>query len=136
MSEGRRILVVEDNPVVLRLLKKRLVWEGFNVASSTGSTTAIRLVYEFQPELMVLDLSLIDDDPFYSLIDGLALLAWLRRTIPTLDIPVILYTIDNSPKLVETAREAGVYAICRKVGPLDNLVATIRHAFGDAEAAA
>jgi CheY-like chemotaxis protein len=132
---GRRILVVEDNPLVLRLLDRRLKQEGYSVATASGSTSAIRLVYNFKPELMVLDLSLIDDDPFTSLLDGLALLSWLRRTIPTLEIPVILHTVEDSPTLEQSARAAGVYAVCRKVGTLDHLVTTIRQAFGHSAAA-
>ena len=134
-SEAPKILVVEDNVVVLKGLHRRLLEEGFRVAPAQNSTEAIRQVYEFRPHLIILDLSLIDNDPFSSLLDGFALLGWLRRTIPNLKIPVILHTVSHSPKLEAEAFEAGIFAVCPKSARLDYLLHLVRQALGMADAA-
>jgi DNA-binding response OmpR family regulator len=53
-----RILVVEDDPSVLRGLADNLRFEGYEVLTAADGATALGLVRERQPDLVVLDLML------------------------------------------------------------------------------
>jgi DNA-binding response OmpR family regulator len=53
-----RVLVVEDSPEELALLEPLLVAEGFEVRTATDGEEGLRLVEEFEPELVVLDVVL------------------------------------------------------------------------------
>lgn len=53
---GERILVVDDAPDILEALHATLEDSGFQVAAAPDGRTALRKFYEFQPQLVVLDL--------------------------------------------------------------------------------
>lgn len=55
---GKRLLVVEDDTAISRLLEDNLVYEGFNVACATDGTEALEKVATFIPDLVLLDLML------------------------------------------------------------------------------
>jgi DNA-binding response OmpR family regulator len=53
-----RLLVVEDDPAILRGLADNLRFESYDVVSATDGETAYRLMHERKPDLIVLDLML------------------------------------------------------------------------------
>ena len=53
-----RVLVVEDDPAILRGLKDNLLAESHEVLTATDGETGYRLVREQKPDLMILDLML------------------------------------------------------------------------------
>lgn len=55
---GRRLIVVEDEPLVRDLLVHELTRAGFNVQAADSSASARRLVEEFDPDVMLLDVDL------------------------------------------------------------------------------
>ncbi len=50
-----RILVVDDDQKLLKMLSRTLQYEGFEVATATDGREALRKVEEWQPDLIVLD---------------------------------------------------------------------------------
>jgi DNA-binding response OmpR family regulator len=80
--ESQRILIVDDEPNILRLLRTYLEREGFEVASAADGQTALALARDWQPHLVVLDLLLPE-------IDGLEVCRQLRRTS---DVSIIMAT--------------------------------------------
>lgn len=59
-----RLLVVEDEPNIRELLATSLRFAGFDVDVAGDGTTAMRLVQELDPDLVVLDVMLPDTDGF------------------------------------------------------------------------
>ena len=57
MSRGR-ILVVEDNPKNLKLVRDVLTYAGFEVIEATSGEDGVRLVQESVPDLVLMDLQL------------------------------------------------------------------------------
>jgi DNA-binding response OmpR family regulator len=55
---SKRILVVEDDPVIARLLQDNLTFEGFAVSACNRGEKALSAAKEFQPDLVLLDLML------------------------------------------------------------------------------
>ena len=54
----KRILVVEDDAALARVLRDNLTFDGFDVQCVTESSTALQVVREFAPDLVVLDVML------------------------------------------------------------------------------
>jgi DNA-binding response OmpR family regulator len=79
MSE--RILVVEDDPSILRGLQLNLGMEGYRVRSAMDGETGLRLARDERPDLLVVDLML-------PRLGGLDLIRELRKTDP--DLPILI----------------------------------------------
>ena len=82
---NHRILVVEDNPLNRELLCDWLEAEGHEVLSAEDLAAAIRTLKEQQPDAVLLDVQLGDED-------GLSLAAWMRRQPRLCRVPVIAVT--------------------------------------------
>lgn len=62
VAEGRRIVIVEDDPEIRSLLEFALARDGFEVTACGTGREAIGVVREIEPDLVTLDLSLPDMD--------------------------------------------------------------------------
>ncbi len=70
-----RVLVVDDEPSLAELLGSVLRHEGWQVQTAADGTTAVRAAREFQPDAVVLDVTLPD-------FDGLEVLRRMRAVLP------------------------------------------------------
>jgi CheY-like chemotaxis protein len=122
------ILVVEDDAVVIKVLETHLKNAGYNVVGAANAAEAIRATVTKQPDLMILDLTLLDGVSVNGLRDGLSVLQWLRRTLPEARFPVIVHTSDSSPDLVERTAPYGVSSVFRKGTPAKELLDAVRQA--------
>ena len=93
------ILVVEDEPAIMELLKVNLVDAGYEVQSASDAETANSLLKEKLPDLLLLDWML----PGQS---GLAFAKQLRADARTKELPVIMVTARSD----EADRVAGLEA--------------------------
>lgn len=84
--KDRRILVVEDEPHMLDLIRVTLEGAGFIVTGAINGTEALERIREELPDLVVLDLNLPD-------ISGFEVLRTIRETVQT---PVIMVTVQAS----------------------------------------
>jgi two-component system, cell cycle response regulator DivK len=82
MSEGR-ILVVEDNPKNLKLVRDVLTYAGYEVIEATSGEDGVRLAAETVPDLILMDLQLPG-------IDGAEALRQIRAT--ERQVPVVAVT--------------------------------------------
>lgn len=82
---GGQILVVDDDPIVLRTLARVLEGEGYRVASCTSGTAALAWMAKATPDVILLDLML----PGMS---GRQFLAELHDGMGRTDIPVVVMT--------------------------------------------
>ncbi|RQO42271.1 two-component system response regulator GlrR [Variovorax sp. KBW07] len=101
-TTGARLLVVDDDPDMLRLLSMRLVSAGYQVTAVTSAETALTQLEIEHPQLVLSDVRLPGRD-------GLQLFDEIRKRHPSL--PVILLTAHGTiPDAVEaTARGVFTY---------------------------
>ena len=81
----RRILVVEDNELNLKLLADLLEYQGYGVTVTTLGEAAVDLALKEQPDLILLDIKLPD-------IVGTEVAARLKADLRTREIPIIAVT--------------------------------------------
>ena len=110
------ILVVDDEPDILRLLELALTEEGFEVLGVRRAAEVVPLVRERRPALVLLDIMLPDSS-------GLDLLDEIRAFST---VPVILLTARGSNKDIVTGLERGADDYVPKPFNLGELAARVR----------
>jgi DNA-binding response OmpR family regulator len=131
-----RILVVEDDQLVLKLLSSKLLEAGYEVAEASNANEAMHSAQEQKPDLMILDLTLVNDSSINGIIDGFGLLHWLRYTLADTDFPVIVHTADTSRSIDAKAGACKVFAVFRKGDSMDHLLDEVNNALKKAQAEA
>jgi two-component system, OmpR family, KDP operon response regulator KdpE len=114
-----RILVVDDEPAILRFLRASLESRGYAVATATDGHTALDLIRRVATDLVVLELGLPD-------MDGLDVVRQIREGSRTLPI-IILSSRDNENAKV-LAFDLGADDYVTKPFGIDELLARIRTA--------
>ncbi|MFD7841911.1 response regulator [Nocardia sp. NPDC059764] len=113
-----KVLVVDDEPQILRALRINLSVRGYEVTTASTGAAALRAAAEKHPEVIILDLGLPD-------MDGIDVLGGLRGWTTT---PVIVLSArtDSSDKV--EALDAGADDYVTKPFGMDELLARLRAA--------
>lgn len=98
MSQSR-ILVVEDNPKNLKLVRDVLTYSGFEVIEATSGEDGVRLAHDEQPDLILMDLQLPG-------IDGTEALRQIRESDEG-HVPVVAVTAFAMNEDRDRAFESG-----------------------------
>jgi two-component system cell cycle response regulator DivK len=106
MSESR-ILVVEDNPKNLKLMRDVLTYAGYEVIEATSGEDGVRMAGETSPDLVLMDLQLPG-------IDGAEALRRIRASEVNPDVPVVAVTAFAMNEDRERAYEAGFVGYVEK----------------------
>lgn len=119
MSEEIRILLADDHPVVRDGLFAILSTQpDFEVVGEAGDgRSAVQLVQELQPDLILLDLEMPE-------MDGVETLQTLRADNP--DVRVIVFTAFDTDERILTAVQAGAQGYLLKGAPRQELFNAIR----------
>lgn len=114
-----RVLVVDDEPPILRFLRASLQSQGYIVSTAANARAALDMVRGHSVDLVVLDLGLPD-------MDGLDVVSQIRDGGETLPI-IILSSRDNENAKVK-ALDLGADDYVTKPFSIDELLARIRAA--------
>ena len=117
--EKSKILVVEDDGDIRQVLSVFLKCAGFVVCVATDGQEAIRLIPEFCPHLIVLDLMMKP-------VNGFEVLEWMRENRLTSTIPVMILTALTDLKEQIHGIEEGAVAYVTKPTQPSVLVERIR----------
>jgi two-component system alkaline phosphatase synthesis response regulator PhoP len=98
---GRRILIVDDEPYILRILSFKLRREGFVTFEAESAEAAEQLLSEQDVDLVLLDVALATPT------NGFDLAAGLRRNARTQHLPIIMVTARGFAADVLRGREVG-----------------------------
>jgi CheY-like chemotaxis protein len=104
---GPTLLVVDDDPMIVRLLEMSLGFEGYSVITASDGEEGIEQARSGRPDLVILDLMMPG-------IDGLEVTRILRSDPATSSIPVLLLSARNTPVDIARGRDAGVNAYMAK----------------------
>ncbi|QQQ75235.1 response regulator [Saccharothrix sp. 6-C] len=113
-----KVLVVDDEPQIVRALRINLSARGYSVLTAHDGTAALKAAAEGRPDVVVLDLGLPD-------VDGAEVIAGLRgwTTVP---IIVLSARVDSADKV--QALDAGADDYVTKPFGMDELLARLRAA--------
>jgi len=117
-SKGK-ILLVDDDPGLLRLLSIRLRAEDFEVEAVESAHKALAVLHRFRPDLVITDLKM-------DKMDGIGLLKELQTKSPGLRV-VIITAHGTIPDAV-TATQSGAFGFLTKPIDKDELMETVDRA--------
>ncbi|MBX7111934.1 MAG: response regulator transcription factor [Dehalococcoidia bacterium] len=113
---GARILVVDDDPAILRAVRRSLEAHDYDVRTLEAASEVERTVGGFRPDVILLDLVLPDGD-------GIALCRALRPRTPASIL--VLSAVGDEAKKVEALDEGADDYVTKPFG-MDELLARIR----------
>src|SRR5690349_8103452 len=99
IGRGRKILVVDDNEVVLKTFELKLKSFGFQVLTAQDGSSAVSCARQDRPDLIVLDINFPPEVGSSGLQwDGFNIMEWMGRFREVSDIPVIVITSGEPAK--------------------------------------
>ncbi|MGB4861456.1 MAG: response regulator transcription factor [Tepidiformaceae bacterium] len=113
--KGARILVVDDDPAILRIVRRSLEFAGYNVEALDCGDRVTERVETFGPDVILLDLVLPDAD-------GIELTRKLNRGSASI---IVVSAVGDDRKKVE-ALDSGADDYLTKPFSIDELLARIR----------
>lgn len=125
MNRQPRILVVDDEPQIGRVLRTGLKTHGYDVRVSADGLSALETFNDFHPDLVVTDLSMPN-------LDGLEL---CRRLRAVSQLPIIVLSVRGEEKTKVEALDAGADDYVTKPFGMDELLARVRAQLRRASAA-
>jgi two-component system KDP operon response regulator KdpE len=125
MEITKRILVVDDEPQILRTLRKSLAINQFDVRTASDGESAMDLFRDWSPDLIITDLSM-------PLMNGLDLCRAIRKLS---QVPIIVLSVKGEEKIKIEALDIGADDYITKPFSIDELLARIRATMRRAPAA-
>lgn len=116
MEKGARILIVDDEPQIRRLLKVSLTAHGYDVDECQNGQEGINRAAVFKPDLILLDLGLPD-------MDGKAVVEAIREWSK---VPIVILTARDQEKEKIAALDAGADDYVTKPFSMGELLARLR----------
>lgn len=123
-GEHQRILVVDDEPQITRVLRRSLQTHGYDVRTAADGEAALDVLHDWSPELVVTDLSMPG-------MDGIEL---CRRIRATNQVPLIVLSVKGEEQTKVRALDAGADDYLTKPFGMEELLARMRAALRRARA--
>lgn len=117
--KSANLLLVDDDPGLLKLLGMRLTSEGFHIFTAESGQEALKLLLKEKIDLVISDLRMDE-------MDGMALFAEIQRQQP--GMPVIILTAHGSIPDAVAATQQGVFSFLTKPVDRDALYKAIDEA--------
>lgn len=100
MADKAKVLVVEDEEILLTALKEELATGGYDVEGASDGQDGLEKVKAFNPDLVLLDLVMPK-------MDGMEMLQRLKADSQTRDIPVVILTNLSDYERISEALSLG-----------------------------
>jgi len=118
MEAKQRILVVDDEPQLTRVLRRSLTTKGYDVRIAGDGEFALQTFHDWPPELVITDLAMPN-------MSGLEL---CRRLRAISEVPIIVLSVRGEETTKVEALDAGADDYVTKPFGMDELLARIRAA--------
>ena len=129
LSKKKKILVVDDNEIILKTISLRLQGAGYDVVTALDGSEAVSAARKQAPDLVLLDISFPPDVGGVEW-DGFRIMEWFRRMETVKKTPVIVITGGNDVRDKERAITGGAVAFFNKPLDHDDLLKVIRATLG------
>src|SRR4030043_439455 len=104
---AKKILLVDEDPIILRLIASRLKNSGYDVVSALDGESGLKKAITKKPDLVLLDIIMPG-------LNGFEVCKRLKENDKTKDIPVIMLTVLAGEKDLSKGLEAGADCLITK----------------------
>lgn len=122
-SVVKKIVLVDDNPVICRLYTRLFQKAGFNILTAETGVEGHDLIIAEQPDAAVIDFMLPD-------ISGLEVCKKIRDDVSMQNIKLFLFTADEQDGTREKAIAVGIDTVVVKSPDANEIVSTVKQALG------
>ncbi|HYN37456.1 MAG TPA: response regulator [Actinomycetota bacterium] len=122
-TAAKRILVCDDDPVILRLLQVNLELEGYAVLLAHDGEHAIEVATDEHPDLVILDIMM-------PRLDGYQTCERLKANDATKEIPVVFLSAKAQQADIDRGKEFGVADYLTKPFDPDDLIEVVHRLVG------
>jgi CheY-like chemotaxis protein len=124
-TSQKKILVVDDNEIILKTTSMKLQSAGYQVFTALDGSEGVAAVRRVKPDLVLLDIAFPPDVSGMSW-DGFRIMDWLHRVDETKKIPIIVISGVVEEKNKQRATAAGAVAFFPKPVNFDEMIKVIR----------
>ena len=100
MGKTYKIVIVEDEEVLLDVLKKKLIVEGYEVVTAMDGEKGLSTIRSEKPDLILLDIMLPK-------MDGYQIMEAIKKDSKTKTIPVVVISNSGQPVELDKAKKLG-----------------------------
>lgn len=118
-GQTKKLVLVDDNPVILRLYTRLFQKAGFHVMTATHGSSGCSLILAEKPAAAVVDYELPD-------MSGIDVCRKLRKNSVLDNVKLFLFTANEEEDLKLTAMEAGIDAVVVKSPDASEIVNAVR----------
>ncbi len=118
MSERRKILVIDDEPQIIRVMRQILSAHRFDIRTASDGEAGLDLFQDWRPDLVITDLQMPN-------MNGLEFCRELRKTS---QIPIIVVSVRDEEKTIVEVLDAGADDYVTKPFGSNELLARVRAA--------
>lgn len=117
--EKQKILVIDDDPVIRRIVRNTLEENGYAVLLAAGGIEGFKIANSASPDLVLLEIMLPD-------LDGFDVCLKLRSLEMTSEIAIIIMTVADQPSDVVRGFDNGADDYITKPFSIDELIARVK----------
>jgi CheY-like chemotaxis protein len=110
--DTKRVLICDDDPVILRLLQVNLELEGYDVLLAHHGEKAVEIATAEVPDLVILDIMM-------PRMDGYQTAERLKQNGKTRDIPLVFLSAKAQQSDIDRGREQGAEYLTKPFDPAD-----------------
>ena len=122
--ETKKILITEDSPTILAMVKEIMRSEGYSVITAEDGFTALNMARSERPDLIILDLMLPK-------MDGYKVCRMLKFDANFKEIPILMLTARSSAMDMQMGEAVGADAYMIKPFEIEDLSAKVRELLGN-----
>ena len=121
--DNERILVIDDDENIVRILTLYLRSKGYDVVSCKSGSRALSVFTDTKPDLVLLDVLMPE-------MDGFEVMRQIRANAQWADIPVIFLTADVSPETCEKGGALGAAGFMSKPLEAERMISGVEAVIG------
>ncbi len=116
---AKTVLIVEDNDLIMKLVRDLLVAHGFETLQTKNGEEALKLAREHVPDLIIMDIQLPE-------VSGLEVTRWIKNDDAIKSIPIVAVTAFAMKGDEEKIREGGCEAYIAKPISVTQFIETVK----------
>lgn len=115
-AAGRTIVIADNDPMMVHLLKSKFEYEGYRVITAGDGQKALDLIAKYKPDLVLLDIIM-------PALDGTAVIHRMRQFPKTKDVPVLIMSTRTEKEDIEEGLSSGAQDYIPKPFSVDEVFA-------------